>query len=76
MVAERWAVVGFVQGEVGYSSCAEVCVRALNGDEGCPISIVDSTSTLASDDDVRDARHLNGCLIPKSAIADDTSTYE
>jgi hypothetical protein len=67
-------VVGWIQNEVGHSSCAEVCVRTLNGNEGNPISIVDSTSMLASDDDVRYEQYLNGRHIPKSAIVDGTST--
>jgi hypothetical protein len=63
-------------GRVGHISCAEVCVRALNGDERCPILTGDSTSMLASEDDVRYKQYLNGRRIPKSAIIDDTSTYQ
>jgi hypothetical protein len=73
VVAERWAVVGF---EVGCSSGPQVYVRALNVNEGYPISTVDSTSMIASDDDMRFEQYLNGRHISKSAMVDDTSTYK
>jgi hypothetical protein len=64
---------GGVQGEVGCSSCPQVCVRALNSNEGYPIPTVDSTSMLAFDDDVRFEQYLNGrvflYLLQRTALA-------